>query len=1492
MMRNLTDALMTPAEPAPAPSGNSFSQGMRQGMTAAGGQLHALAGGVGEALGAQDFAARQYAQAKEAEELAATQAPAVTDWRQVTNAPDLSTGLRNAGSYVAGLAGQAVPMIGAGLGAAGLTAATGGGAVPALLAGTAAVAPFETGAALQRQQADPAALTNNSAGDRLATAALEGTGRALAMNAVPQLMGGKLLGAGAGAASKAGIVAEGVGGNALAGAAAEKISDVAQDHLNPNRDTSGDNARMLDAAIAGGALGVPFAGAGLAGHALHGKTEAPASRPLNDTAAAAAEPAAAPQSLVDRIRSTFVKGDDAAEKIAAGKDVIDVDALRAAPPEKQGEMLRAADDARVETAKSWFDELTKDGALSDENKAKLAQAGADLTDRANQAVVAGIKLAQEGGDKAMKMASAFLDAVSPKTESDAAPRDVQKSDVASGSDAAIADVVAPRLAKKFPQLVENDTAMKAVSAGLRGVMRDLREKGTVDAGIVKHLTNWFGSETPTVLAQLHDAVLDRGNPDATARYFRGLSEIADAQDTRKGLMTKVRDALPDDVKKSASDDQISTLVDHLREYARGDYARDMPPERARFEQRQISDALREHFGDKTDDLMSLFEKEHEKAKAGVVDDRAAPRDSMTDEDGFATGEDAGSTTEQDTHRQYFGAGRDKESPRFMLSEQAHRDQYGNEDSQAARVMRQVSSENPDMNVSTVTARDYARERGLTHEQLTAMGVKGDPADYVMVKAEGMKREGLNWQDVDRARLDTTKYSDSLSRIDTEEGTILDARKVLNMYAQEHKLPRTEQDAANPFYRLRRQFTEAIGALSDHLGESIDVHDSTVVARRGGRDITWGQLQKLGRVKDIAATDKLFADREEAMKAGDHGTVRAIDAKLDEHIMQANDLHDQLPDNQPKPVAVNNQYADRVLRDQLAVTATKLGEARTRAEAEISKTGPLRDGYGNMRALSPKERALVREHDKLVNQYNGIAERIGRDRMDPFAAEKDRQGISEVDAATGQIHMAEREHGDVLSGRVAASRNMEAGPEGNLLHADNFEPDTHFDGRLPAQIKGAISSRAAELSAGKSAVQRSLGAKAQHLLAVSDQMKRLDAADLATIVKDKDTTSVGRTINDLYRKYGSLTPERPKSTFVNRVLGKGDVNDVIRAMKVSDDTRGLQRAVDALLPHRNDASARAVLEVANERLGKLIEKDPGIAYSLQRAHPGNSTTSNARLPVKDYIDKVLGKTVDVEFAKMLHAGEFFTDPTRPARGLNADVIRVSAHALDPMSVGYHEALHGFFAKLHDAGLLADAHPLDKAASSPHVMNQLRDLLKNEPDALKQLSSPDERAAYMFQFWAAGKLTLPARPAGILGHVADFFRKVMGIWTNSERAEHIMQYFHSGEYGRSMSDRSAVARALAEGSNANIEKFKDMVAPLGKLAAAVATTGDARMRDTGIAALGQLADKVYAPLHGVHGDDPGYLPAARAKRGEFMNRLGTELGQHDAGTVSDALESLQR
>lgn len=282
-------------------------------------------------------------------------------------------------------------------------------------------------------------------------------------------------------------------------------------------------------------------------------------------------------------------------------------------------------------------------------------------------------------------------------------------------------------------------------------------------------------------------------------------------------------------------------------------------------------------------------------------------------------------------------------------------------------------------------------------------------------------------------------------------------------------------------------------------------------------------------------------------------------------------------------------------------------------------------------------------------------------------------------------------------------------------------------------------------------------------------------------------------------------------------------------------------------------------------------------------PGQAGPIN-RAEVLDYLGRVHGPNVQLTWKNMMHAGEF-------ERTATADVIRLSVHSLNPLSAAYHEALHGFMAKLRDDRHADIAAVLDKAGSSAPVMNQLRKLLANEPDALKQLSDPEERVAYMYQFWAQGKLKLGEKATNIFQRIANFLREVTGMWTNDQRAEKIMEYFHSGEYEANRAMPSVVHRALMEAGTVRAwEKAKAMTEPLREMGEALASAGGTRLRDTGIPALRQLADAMKLKTT-TEGQDPGFLPAARSERARIMNQIGRDLKGYTPDQIDAALHQLQ-
>lgn len=309
------------------------------------------------------------------------------------------------------------------------------------------------------------------------------------------------------------------------------------------------------------------------------------------------------------------------------------------------------------------------------------------------------------------------------------------------------------------------------------------------------------------------------------------------------------------------------------------------------------------------------------------------------------------------------------------------------------------------------------------------------------------------------------------------------------------------------------------------------------------------------------------------------------------------------------------------------------------------------------------------------------------------------------------------------------------------------------------------------------------------------------------------------------------------------------------------------------------------------------------FSRQRANNPTASTISTRADVEQHIQNVLGPRVAVAWRNLLHAGDFRR--VRDAAGNPMDLIRLSLHSLDPMSTAFHETFHAFQQRLREADLHGVNAAFYKAADSFIMRGKLEKLLANEPDALRQIreNSPratEERAAYLYQFYhmrdANGNrlLELNEAPRTVVEKIAKFIRNVLGIWSNDERAMHIMDYLHSGEYARTgLNDRNAVARALLErGTNPMLEGVKKAVAPLTKIATSVLAGGHAALADLNNPAINTILKKLYSP--GISQDlDAGWIVAQRSERTAVLNGLMAELGRTNttAEQLQQAMQQLQ-
>lgn len=188
--------------------------------------------------------------------------------------------------------------------------------------------------------------------------------------------------------------------------------------------------------------------------------------------------------------------------------------------------------------------------------------------------------------------------------------------------------------------------------------------------------------------------------------------------------------------------------------------------------------------------------------------------------------------------------------------------------------------------------------------------------------------------------------------------------------------------------------------------------------------------------------------------------------------------------------------------------------------------------------------------------------------------------------------------------------------------------------------------------------------------------------------------------------------------------------------------------------------------------------PAGIQSSENAAPNDDQIAAAHA----YIKKVLGPKVKVEFAKDFDAaGEW----------VEADnLIKLALHSGPGMlTVAHHESMHALWSQLVKNSPDA-ASKLAHVLSSPDIRTRLEDLLHNEPTALAQLSDPEERVAYAYQFWAAGALDVDKPATTLFAKFRKFLRKVFGMVRDSETALDIMTAFHDGK----LAEPSAAGRVI--------------------------------------------------------------------------------------------------
>jgi hypothetical protein len=1455
-----------PVEPG---LGELVGQGLRSGGYDTRGKLHKLAGTVMDANGL-DGSEQNAASLRDR---ALSQA-AGKDLVPLSDVKDIRSGLR----YAAGTVGSVLPLAAATVGAGVLS---GGRAVPALMAGTAVQAPVEVGGQLQRQDQDEANLFATP-GERLRAAIPAGLGSAAVQNIIPAGVAARMTGHGAGATvGQIGLrAAADVPANAVASGGAELIRQRGDQQLNPN--AAYDLEAAKEAGIEGGVAGGLFGAAGAAGSLAH-------------------KAKGAPGRAIDAVKGLVP--DKAKEALGGAADQAgDV-----------AEWMKGTIAQRTGDVKAWGKELLESDTVPEALRAQIEEAIANPGDKARQAWLATLKF----GEDAKRKASTALDEADVPTRLGALHERIK------AGAAGLMDKLADGKEVADPAKLDGVNDKKVLDEADQSAAEWAKQRGT------ELMKEHLGEETTAKIQTAMQDVTDKVNQQtiatiaraqniaattkaSVAKFAEGFKRTETDSSSKKsedysGVRAKIGQAvigvLGEDHPAFGNPRTINKLADGLRSYLEqvsSGKALDS------FDKLVHLNALFDVTGDQT---TSVLKAVHE-AVGEPGGDKAAFFNTLNQIDAIQKGKQGVLETMQKNLRPEL---QDAVRPSELRAEAELLDKWAQ--SKSTRLSSKDEMSFTDAQVKAALEHRY-----------------GDKVDVVLAAVEKNLKHEENILDL----------------AETTERIAADGVSSVRYYAQNKQLylhPDLDK-GSNGFegaaaQRMKTAQRDNPGAtVQFRRASEIGMDDKMVKAKHADlvdEGLTHGLSEWQAKARADKEIDKYGvvtaeqAKQETAINAGDLAAIK-LDAKhfgkspsrldVDGHIVDAIKLTELMKER----LGERNDFAafkegiaaltDRVgkavdVPDSTVFGKSKQtwGEAKQRdvrtaadkeADAKTKELTDLRKAY--KAAKSPAERAAITKRGKELageQEWKVISEQLSdeHDTRAPKVKENE-DGVHEIKRREARPETEEGVETD-LTGNVHEALKGGDNPLAEKAVAASNERFTGAKDRTtPAVLDKMLANEDYSRLKSKGQVAQFIEDARQRFA----ELKKLDSGDgdltpeqvqaFGTLYKmfGKGSTFDFASLNP---DFGAGEPPGPKAVAAKQAafVEKARSGDpaLLKSLSELSDAKGLQRAVEHIAGMKGEGFEKAI-ETINARLSELVQK-PGVAYGLQTktyslegTDPGVLHTGKVRAEVEAHLKDVLGPIVKTEWANIMHAGEF-----QP--GMLTDTIRISVHALNPMSVAYHESLHGFFNQLRHLKLTEYTDVLEKAGGSAPVMNQLKRLLANEPDALKQLTNPEERAAYMYQFWAQGKLSLGPQTTNVFQRIANFIRSVTGLWTNDQHAEKILNYFHEGEFVPHRNDASAVSRALESSTTTHaVEKLKAMTEPFRRMGETLASAGGARLRDTGIPALRELADAMKLKTTS-EGKDQGYLPAARAERSRVMNQIGTDLKPYGEAAIAEALEAMQ-
>lgn len=404
---------------------------------------------------------------------------------------------------------------------------------------------------------------------------------------------------------------------------------------------------------------------------------------------------------------------------------------------------------------------------------------------------------------------------------------------------------------------------------------------------------------------------------------------------------------------------------------------------------------------------------------------------------------------------------------------------------------------------------------------------------------------------------------------------------------------------------------------------------------------------------------------------------------------------------------------------------------------------------------------------------------------------------------------------------------------------------------------------------------------KHMAALKSDLKATEA-ELEEMTKQELAEDKAKTERDAHEVELGLKD-------ADALLTPEQANSEVEEAKAA---AGKQRKADTTKINRRAGAAKARAAKLRKFM-ETLEAEGDTKHSNQPLGAQPMSAAQAA-EVEQMVLKMFGGRVTARVEQfMKDAAGKYSREAKIGADLIKKVLRVSAFAIDPRATAYHEALHAF---VHELGQMKYGEQitraLHKAASSAPIMNQLKERLKGQPEALKQLEDPEERIAYMFQFYSTDpSFNFGDQTSTIFDRMKKLFRDTLGIWSANKRAVEIMEYLKSGLHAEGYNMPNTVHRSLMEnGNNKYLQRAEKAFAPVIRAAKTLALPGDWVMRGTQIPALKELAQLIH-PTTGEAADE-GYLQAVTRQAGARFASMAEHFIGTSEQTRANVIEALQR